>query len=644
MLVGLGLLGSAALAYHNTFTVPFLFDDHPSIAHNLTIRSLGTAWAPPAEGGLTVSGRPLLNFTLALNYAVSGNAVWSYHLFNLLIHVAAGCTLFGIVRRTLFLLAGERRLPSASGRERATEAGSAVPPYKTDATWLALAVALLWTLHPLQTASVTYIIQRAESLAGLMQLLALWGFIRSTEAGASRFWAWSTWGVCLLGMAAKEVMVTAPVLIVLYDRIFVAGSWEEVWQRRRGQHLALAATWLVLIWLVLGTGGRGGTAGFDGGVAPWAYALTQIGAVGHYLRLALWPQPLIFDYGNEIAQGWGDVWLSALMILPLLGASLWAAWRGRAAGFIGVCFFVLLAPSSSIVPVVTQTMSEHRMYLPLAAVVTLVVFGLHAWWGRRSLPVFGVLALVLGVTTVRRNHDYRTEQAIWEDTVIKRPDNPRALTTLGSLHEKAEQLELALPLLQRAVSIDPNYVEAQNNLALVWVKSGRFDLAAECYRRALVTDPAQPAVWNNLGNALAETGRLAEATEALERALALEPDEAATRSYLATVLARQGRFVEAAAHYGRYLQTRPTDAEAHGNYGSVLLALGRPAEALVTFETAARLQPADARLRHQFGLLLAQSGRLDEALVQFEETVRLDPDFPGARQNAEQAARLLRGR
>src|SRR6185369_8786768 len=107
--------------------------------------------------GTTVSGRPLVNLSLALNYAISGSNVWSYHALNILIHLAAGLVLFGLVRRTLSTFNFQASTASAC------------------------AVALLWTLHPLQTESVTYVVQRAESLMGLCYLLTLYGFIRGTE-------------------------------------------------------------------------------------------------------------------------------------------------------------------------------------------------------------------------------------------------------------------------------------------------------------------------------------------------------------------------------------------------------------------------------------------------------------------------------
>ena len=173
------IAAAAGLAYGRTFRAPLIFDDASSISGNPTLRHLAAAVWPPA--GATVSGRPVLNLSLALDYAVSGTAVWSYHATNLLIHVLAGLTLFGIVRRTL-------------GRRAAASAPQ-----------VAFCAALLWTLHPLLTESVTYVVQRAESLMGLFYLLTLYGVIRgaASEGPGGRRWYALSLCACLAGMGTK---------------------------------------------------------------------------------------------------------------------------------------------------------------------------------------------------------------------------------------------------------------------------------------------------------------------------------------------------------------------------------------------------------------------------------------------------------
>ncbi len=623
LLAVLFIVGATFAAYANTFGVPYLFDDFLSIRDNETIRHWLTAFSPSTGDGITVSGRPLLNFTFALNHALSGNAVWSYHLGNLLIHATAAGVLFGLVRRTL------------QGSRLAARFGA-------DATGIALVGALVWVLHPLQTESVTYLVQRAESLAGLMYLLTLGCFARAVAPEARRGWFVLAWLSCLLGMAAKETMVTAPVMVLLYDRIFVAESWRELWRRRGRFHLALAATWLLLAALVVSTDGRGGSVGFSGTISVASYALTQFDAIVRYLRLVLSPHPLVLDYGTAVVAGWSAVWWQALLVLALLAASVVAAWRGRPAGYLGLFFFAALAPSSSFVPVVTQTMAEHRMYLALAAVTVLLAIALYQWGGRRGLLWGGgVLALVLGLATVQRNATYRTEIGIWEDTVAKRPDNPRALVILGTLYEKEHRLDEATVLLQAAVGIAPQNSEAWNNLGSVWLMRSDWNQAILCFQRALAIDPKQAAVLSNLGMTLPHVNRVDEAVRQLEAALQLAPDKDNTRVYLAALLLQNQRPAEAAVHFAAYLRRHPEDGATHVIYATLLMALGRGPESLVEFETAVQLRPDDAELHNNYGIALGRAGRVAEALPHFRAAVRLKPDYTEAQQNAEHAARSL---
>src|ERR1022692_3445174 len=385
---GAALAALAIAAYGGTFSVPLLHDDGFAIASNASIRHLGTALVPPV--GSTASGRPVLNLSLAANYAVSGTAVGSYHAVNLAIHILAGLTLFGIVRRSSDLVGSYHAVNLAIhilagltlfGIVRRTLA----PRTGASAFAVAFSASLLWTLRPLQTESVTYIIQRAESLMGLFYLLTLYCFIRGAGAGGpGRFW-WLAASVfaCLLGMATKEVMVSAPLVVLLYDRTFLAGGFREAFRRRWRLYAGLAATWIALALLVLSTHSRSGTAGFGTTVAWWRYALTQLPAVVHYLWLCFWPHRLIFDYGSALEIPSFRVVPCALIIAGLAAATAWALARRPAVGFLGASFFAILAPSSSIVPVATETIAEHRMYLPLAAVAVLVVLGIHRSEERR---------------------------------------------------------------------------------------------------------------------------------------------------------------------------------------------------------------------------------------------------------------------
>jgi len=443
LLGGVLLAGCLYAAYHNTFTVPYLLDDADSIEKNQTIRSFATAFFPPTNSGITVSGRPLLNLTLAINYQLGGTGLFGYHLGNLLIHFAAALSLFGVVHRTL-------RLPSMTER------------YGKHATLLAWFSAALWALHPLQTESVTYIIQRAESLVGLCYLFTLYAFIRTIEK-PSRIWPAITVIACLLGMAAKEVMATAPLILFLYDRTFVSGTFAESWKRRRPFYLTLAATWGMLLALVISSGGRGTSVGYS--AVSWLdYLLTQGPGITTYLAHAFFPANLVFDYGAVVEMRPLVLAGGVLVVVTLLAVTMILLVKRPKADFLGAWFFLILAPTSSIIPVATQTLADHRMYLPLAALVVGTAMLAYRIAKRYCWGLFALLALVLGIVTVQRNNSYKSCISIWEDTVQKVPDNARALNNLGSYYLVENRIDDAILRFSEALKFVPNYPIANCNL------------------------------------------------------------------------------------------------------------------------------------------------------------------------------------
>jgi len=499
----LGIVLATAAAYQGSLAGPLIYDDNLWITWNPSVRRLWPLLGvlfPPA--GSPVCGRPVVSLSLALNHAAGGDNPWGYHLANAAIHVFAALALFGIARRTLSFR------PAAFPRER-------------DRVLLAFAVALLWAVHPLQTESVTYVSQRAESLMGLLYLLTLYCFIRGAQAPGPSAWHPVSVLACLLGMATKEVMVTAPLVVLAYDRTFVAPGLREALRLRGRLYLGLAATWLVPWLLAAGLRGRG--LGFGLGYSWWGYGLAECWAVVHYLLLAAWPHPLVFDYGTRIVGSVGEA-LPWAMVLAALAAAAAAAFRRRTLlGFAGAWFFAILAPASSVIPVAFQPMAEHRMYLPLAGVVALFVGAAWALLGRRSLAVFLAAALALGMGTRLRNRDYRSETAIWSDTVLRRPSNPRARIALGSALAQEGRHAEAAGQFEAALKIDPGDAEARRNLGLALARMGRFDEALAQYRGIVRPAPDSAPLHCDIALALEGAGRREEAIAEYEQALRIMP-------------------------------------------------------------------------------------------------------------------------
>jgi Flp pilus assembly protein TadD len=591
------LIAAGLWAYHKSFQGPFIFDDVSSIPENPHIRHLWplreSLSAPP---DCTVSGRPAVCLTLALDYALGGLNVWGYHAFNLTVHLLSALVLFGIIRRTL---EGEKL------RDR----------YGSAACWLAAAIALIWEVHPLQTESVTYIVQRTESLMGLFLLLTLYCTIRGSHAAHPSTWYLGAVVSCALGMGSKEVMVSAPLIVLLYDRVFLASSFREMWRRRVGLYIGLAATWLMLGALVAGTP-RSATGFGIRGLTSWDYLKTETGVIVYYLRLCLWPHPLVIDYADwPIASSLEDVLVSGVVVLGLLGATVWAYRRRPWLGFLGAWFFLILGPTSSFLPNFGEAAAERRMYLPSAAVVTMAVVGVMALgkrlFNKQQGVVFGCLAggfvvAVFTFLTIQRNRDYSSEVTIWQDAVEKRPDNSRAHYSLGLALGRMGRLPEAIEQWELALRINPDYAEAHNNLGFALYRAGRIPEAIRHCERALQINPDLAEAHNNLGIALVQLGRIPEAIGHYEQALRLKPDYAKAHNNLGAALYRGGRIPEAIGHYEQALRINPDLAdEAHYNLGLALEKLGRTQEAIQHYQQALRMKPDFAAAQNALARLRA---------------------------------------
>lgn len=608
--------------YLNTFSNPFIFDDLSFIVDNPNIRSLwpiGRAASAPAGTG--ASGRPLVALSLAINYAFGGLNVWGYHCFNVGAHVLAGLTLLGVVRRTL-------QGPTLAGRF-----GSAATP-------LSLTTALLWVVHPLATDALNHVIYRNEVLMGLFYLLTLYCFVRGTMSPRPRAWHVLAVVCCAAGMASKEPMVSAPLMVLLLDRWFYAGSFAAALKPRWPLYVGLAATWLLLAALVA-TGSRGESVGFRGvTVTSYEYALTQLSVIAHYLKLAVWPAPLVLDYLDwPVVHSLTEPGWSALIVPSALMLTAVALVRWPRLGWLGLAFFAILAPSSSIIPIGAEIAAEHRMYLPLASCVVLVVLaGWRVLWtlrGTLRLPPWalrgGTFALVAGVAgvlsvaTVRRNTDYRTEQAIWEDTVRKRPANPRAHVALGSIAARSGRHVEALVYYQRALALGPREAIAHGYLATTLEALGRVEEALAAYRRVVELAPQRASAHYNLGAALDRLGRLDEARPHYEEAVRRDPADFRAHTNLGVLLARTGRLSEAAEHLRRALELDPTQSRIHANLGSVLAEQGRDAEALHHFRAALERDPQDEAAHQNLALILTRQGRADEVITTYADLLRRNP-------------------
>ncbi|HEY9226507.1 MAG TPA: tetratricopeptide repeat protein [Gemmatimonadaceae bacterium] len=637
----LAVLALAFLAFGPAISGPFDFDDGLAIEENPTIRN---AWPPSAlwerpQIGSATAGRPVVNYSFALNVAFNrllgigdglspaGAAARSFHVVNILLHVAVALLLFATIRRAM-----------------ASE--SIEETWRRSADKVAAVACVLWLVHPIHTEPVDYISQRTELLCALFIMITLYASIRalpessgSTEQAAlerRRQLRWSVVAVIALalGMASKEVMVVAPVLVFLYDQAFASRSRTRSDVRaRRGLYVALIATTLICL-VFVAAGERGHSAGFSGPISAWQYLASQGWAITHYVKLLLWPDDLSFDYGRRPIP-LGIAAPGVIMVALAGGATLWA-WRKRERrwlGFLGAWFFLLLAPSSSIVPIHTEIAAERRVYLASIAVILLIVIGAERLRreltaGRTKLGsraavrirtsvlalVFVGIVAVLVATSAMRSRLYADPIGRWEKAVAQTPTNGRAYDNLASamLRSPSPDLKAVDSVLNVARRVDPEFLPAWYRAATIAMAEGRLAQAESLLVQSLRLQPGYvPSLQR-----LAEVHLMQrEPTRALPYLRVLADNspsgESLTNLGVAYLMARQ--LDSGIAVLTRAARRDSTRGDTQRSLAAALIERDQGAEAYPYAVRAVKLEPQSGVALGLLSLAAAQSGRVDIA-------------------------------
>jgi protein O-mannosyl-transferase len=617
------LVGVAA--YWNGLSAPFILDDDTSIVTNASIETLALPGPLLTPSETPVARRPLVNLSFAVTYALWERSVFWYHAGNLLIHLLAALALFGVVRRTL-------RLPPL--RET----------FGPGATSVAWACTLIWLVHPLNSEIVDYVTQRSEGMLGLFYLLALYCAIRS-GAEHGRRWTIATVACCAAGTLCKESMVTAPLLVLLYDRMFLFDSWKALAARRVRLYAGLAASWILLA-VVIRSADRT-SAGFDasapwlgGAVSSWDYLLNQARIIPHYLLLVVWPVDQVVDYGNTRPISWSSVIVPGVLLVIAASVVLVGLIRRPRMAFPGAWFFITLAPTSSLVPIATEVAAERRMYLPLAGLVAFAVVSAY-WlarrhrWSRTTLPVAcGVVVVLLGISTISRNSEYADPVRLAE-TVVDRWPSGRAYATLGMLYSDRGEHAAAVREFRKSADL---YPPGHYPLGVALVESQQVEEGLEHLRTFIRLAPGHNAVTGArdlIGRILVDRGDLEGASREFELLIADDHVNARAMVLLAEVRLRQNRVDEAIA---LFMRARGLDAGVGrdgammARYGLALATVNRMPEAERVFAEAAAMNPQDATLQKLWGRSLAAGGRFAAAAERFQRARTLAPDDPETRE------------
>lgn len=512
-----------------------MLDDVTSILTNHHIISPSFELKPRLIGELS----------FALNYHLHGFALQGYHLLNLVLHLC--CSLFVyLLVITLF------RTPLLSGSADENSDRS-----------IASAAALLFVVHPLHTAAVTYLAQRVTLLAALFYLASVLLYLRSRLSDKAVISATLLILSMLSASAAllsKENAVTVPIAILLCEITFFKGVDRK---RILGCGLCflpiLAAILLTNRTVLMQTDLPAALLNMTaerGAPARLTYLLTQFPVILAYLRLFLLPFGQNLDHDVPLRSSWNDpvVLGSLLSLLAILVVTVLFWLTGRknehnrnrillVAGFGIIWFFIAISLESGLVPI-RDVMFEQRLYLPsvglVITVASLLWIFLSKWSCAGTAPrnfaaAIAIIASVSTALTISRNLVWRSEVTLWEDAAAKSPAKGRTHGALGHAYQRSGRLVEAERAYMEAIKLTPQDYIAKNNLGALYLKQRRYGEAVDQFNGVLAIAPTTAAVHFNLGLVYAALGRLAEAETSFVEAVRLKPDYREARENLSVL-------------------------------------------------------------------------------------------------------------
>ncbi|HPC73219.1 MAG TPA: tetratricopeptide repeat protein [Syntrophales bacterium] len=579
--------------YSNSFHAAWHFDDFDNIGTNSNVHVKNLSWTE-IKKSLFIRGyfaRPFAYFTFGLNYYFGGLDVVGYHVVNLAIHVLTSIFLFFFIRNTL-------NLPSLKDR------------YGENAFSISFVAALLWAVNPVHVTSVTYIVQRMSSMAGLFYILSMTFYLKG-RTGARTAGRVVSFTFCaiffLLAFWTKENALMLPVAIYLYDLFLIQGATAD--HVKKNTRIVVLPCIVVLVIGILYRDFSSILEGYD--TRPFSMAerlMTQPRVILFYLTLLIYPIPsrLMLLYDIDVSKSLLDPWTTLPAMVGLLLIVAFALVKARQWPLVSFCvlfFFINHAIEGSFLPL--ELIYEHRNYIP--SMFLFVPVAMAACWvfrkfsGNRILRGLLIAAFCFvvadqGHTTYMRNEILSDEKTLWLDNLEKAPNSSRVHALLGKTLLNEGEYQQALDEFREAIRLkrwvnltepaiyqcyignffldvmgDDKKAESHyeksleytysheyfNGMAMVNLKRGNLAQAEDLVQQAIKIRPGIPDYRNNYALVLLKQGRLDEAISSGQKALELKKDYGAPNGIIAEALHQKGLKAESIIYWERYVQREP---------------------------------------------------------------------------------------
>jgi len=608
------------IAYGRGFTSPFQLDDIPVIFKNPLIRHLDSLdklfWYDPS--------RFLTHLTFALNYHFSGFNTFGFHLVNFLLHAICAILVFYLIRETLCLASKDHQASSK------------------DQGLIAFFSALIFLLHPIQTESVTYIVQRSTILATIAYTLALILYLRLKKGFKIKDYQ-CLWGVVLLGAMTKPIFVTVPLVVLLYEALFFRLSWKTIKKEAVLLLPFLATVVLVPVFLILFSLNYFSES-FDlskltyatrvtSEVSRWDYLLTQWVVLVKYIQLLFLPINQNLDYDYSLVRNLFS--LPAVLSLIALTSIIIAAYllrkKNPVISFCVAWFFIVLIPESTIFPL-PDLIFEHRLYVAVIGFSFLVSWGLRAIFTKKEQYVILLSGIVLSLLllTFARNIFWAHPIILLEDVVKKSPTKARPHNNLGLFYQEKGFLDLAQAQYERAIALDSRYTVARINLGQIYFKKGKVSEAQRQWEEVLRIDPQSFEANVNLGNLYYQQGQLEFASAQYYKAASIRPQSDVPYLNLGNIYMRLNNFGDAENYFKTAIRHNPHSAESYYALGNLYLAQKMYSQSISANIQALVINPQYADAYNVLGIAYDGVGNFEGAERCFKKAIEIDANHTAA--------------
>jgi tetratricopeptide (TPR) repeat protein len=590
------------ICYSNTFEAPFHFDDQIRIVENEDIKDITNIkkiWSsyPP---------RFISNLSLALNYHFNGKNVFGYHFLNLVTHILCGLSVYWFC-----LLALETpRLKSISF-------------FRTKySTWFPILATLLFLSHPIQTQSVTYIVQRMAAITGLFYMLSMALYLKWTilqndhqkKHGKALVYYALSLVTAVIAMFSKENAFTLPMAILMIEIIFFNTLIGETKKKLLFLSPFLLTFLIIPVTLLTSSDSTYHTLNVPRG----DYFLTQFNVILTYLRLLFFPINLNLDYEYLIAKNIFSfpIFLSFLVLGLIVVLAINLLKKNPLISFGILFFFLTLSIESSIIPL-RDLINEHRLYLPsIGFCIVISSAALQTTFSLLKTPppkmrtiifskfIFGLLVFLFITGTYQRNKVWKTELSLWKDITKKSPKKVRGRYNLATLYLEQGSLKLAEKEFKATLAIAPNHLDTLNNLGALYKINGRWGEAEKKFKKSLEIKPNGNA-HNNLGVIYLSMGKLDKAMIEFEIALKLFPGL----------------------------------AEAYSNLGDIYVKKNMLSESIAHYKKALRINSYLSETRFKLVLLLQRTNQLEKAIEELNKILVINPGHPEAQKTLHEITR-----